>query len=128
MTLNKYRIFATLKLDVEDIKLILGEDTDISNYDFYVYDAFFHYEINEFPLTNLMPKISFRKDEDYIYNDENWIDYDDENMLLLRSYRTFHGYLSFKLSILEKDAYQFYKKNILLNYKPVKKQANYSMH
>ncbi|MGW7948394.1 CDP-glycerol glycerophosphotransferase family protein [Staphylococcus xylosus] len=121
MTLNKYRIFATLKLDVEDIKLILGENTDVSNYDFHVYDVFFHYDINEFPLTNLMPKISFRKDAEYIYNDENWIDYDDENMLLLRSYRTFHGYLSFKLSVLEKDTYQYYKQNILLNYKPIKK-------
>jgi len=118
---NGYKVFATLKLDIEDIKLLLGEDTDISNYDFHVYDVFFHYEIEELPLTNLMPKISFSKKEEYIYKDENWIDYDEKNKLLLRFYRTFHGYLSFKLSVLPQETYQYYKQKIILNYKPVKK-------
>lgn len=118
---NGYKVFATLKLDIEDIKLLLGEDADISNYDFHVYDVFFHYEIEELPLTNLMPKISFSKKEEYIYKDENWIDYDEKNKLLLRFYRTFHGYLSFKLSVLPQETYQYYKKKIILNYRPVKK-------
>ncbi|WP_340579009.1 hypothetical protein, partial [Staphylococcus aureus] len=68
-----------------------------------------------------MPKISFNKNDDFIYNDENWIDYDDENGILCRSYRPFHGYLSFKLSILPKETYQYYKQNIILNYKNIKK-------
>ena len=121
ISLNNFRIFATLKLDKEDIKLLIGENTDISNYDFHVYDIFFHYEINEFPLTNLMPKISFDKNDERIYNDENWISYDDENVILCRSYRTFHGYLSFKLSILSNEIHQYYKQSIILNYKNIKK-------
>lgn len=121
ISINEFKISATLKLDKEDIKLLIGENPDISNYDFNVYDIFFHYEINEFPLTNLMPKISFNKNDEFIYNDENWIDYDDENVILCRSYRTFHGYLSFKLSILPKETYQYYKQNIILNYKNIKK-------
>ncbi|WP_394877731.1 hypothetical protein [Mammaliicoccus lentus] len=49
---NRYRIYATIILDVQNITKLLGEDADILNYDFNVYDVFFNYKINEFPLTN----------------------------------------------------------------------------
>ena len=121
LTSNKYKIRASLRLDIEDIQLLIGENNDISNYDFHVYDVFFHFEVNELPLTDLTPKIAFNKSEEKIYNDENWINYDNNNMLLVRFYRTFHGYLSFKLSVIPKETYHYYRQNVILNHKPIKK-------
>src|SRR5699024_6367299 len=121
LTLNQYKVRASLKLDIEDIQFLIGENNDISNYDFNVYDVFFHFEINELPLTDLTPKIGFNKSEEKIYENEYWIYYDTNNMLLICFYRTFHGYLSFKLSVIPKETYQYYKQNIILNHNPVKK-------
>ncbi|WP_239705367.1 MULTISPECIES: hypothetical protein [unclassified Mammaliicoccus] len=117
---NRYRIYATIILDVQNITKLLGEDADILNYDFNVYDVFFNYKINEFPLTNLTPKIKFFEKDKLYYNDENWITFDNDNQMLVRFYRTFHGYLSFKITILPKDTYLYYineikKKNIKNN-------------
>src|SRR5699024_6654106 len=69
LTLNQYKVRASLKLDIEDIQFLIGENNDISNYDFNVYDVFFHFEINELPLTDLTPKIGFNKSEEKIYED-----------------------------------------------------------
>lgn len=105
---NRYRVKAIIKLNLQDVKSILGEDADLSNYDFDVYDVFFNYKIKELPLTNLTPKIKFLEKDKLYYDDENWINYNEDNQMLVRFYRTFHGFLSFKITVLPKDTYLYY--------------------
>ncbi|WP_436875104.1 CDP-glycerol glycerophosphotransferase family protein [Mammaliicoccus sciuri] len=105
---NRYRVKAIIKLNLQDVKSILGEDADLSNYDFDVYDVFFNYKIKELPLTNLTPKIKFFEKDKLYYDDENWINFNEDNQMLVRFYRTFHGFLSFKITVLPKDTYLYY--------------------
>ncbi|WP_142923878.1 CDP-glycerol glycerophosphotransferase family protein [Staphylococcus gallinarum] len=112
---NKYKINASIKLSLEDIKSLIGENVDIFNYDFSVYDVFFNFKISEMPISNMKAKIKFNKMDQQKYDDENWIEYDKYNQLLLRVYRTFHGYLSFKVTALAKSTYNYYEEHIKKN-------------
>ncbi|RIO82247.1 CDP-glycerol glycerophosphotransferase family protein [Staphylococcus gallinarum] len=113
--INKYKINASIKLSLEDIKSLISEDVDIFNYDFSVYDTFFNFKISEMPLSDMKAKIKFNKDDQNKYDDENWIEYDKDSQLLLRVYRTFHGFLSFKVTALAKETYNYYYEHIKNN-------------
>lgn len=113
--LNKYKITAAIKLNLEDIKSLISDGVDIFNYDFSVYDTFFNFKISEMPLSNMKAKIKFSKTDQQKYDDENWIEFDKDNQLLLRVYRTFHGCLSFKVTALSKETYNYYYNHIKNN-------------
>nr|WP_263313454.1 CDP-glycerol glycerophosphotransferase family protein [Mammaliicoccus sp. Marseille-Q6498] len=105
---NRYKVRAAITMNLQDVKSILGEEVDLTNYDFDVYDVFFNYKIKELPLTNLTPKIKFFEKDKLYYEDENWINFNEENQILVRFYRTLHGNLSFKITVLPKETYLYY--------------------
>src|SRR5699024_6970903 len=81
---------------------------DIKNYNLEAYDLFFSYQIEEMPLSNYGPRIKSSNKSIFNENDENWLEFDDSSMCLIKFYSTNHDNLSCRIFIIPKLTYMYY--------------------
>lgn len=131
-----YNVTANLIFKLNELKeLFMGRIPDyIYNSD--IYDICFNYQIEEMQISKYYTRLKFPLENKYNVNDENWLTYDKEFMLLCRPYPTTYGNLSMRLIPIPKDTYNDFisqnyiklndngKKNIVCMEYPEKAQEN----
>lgn len=131
-----YNVTANLIFKLDELnELFMGRIPDyIYNSD--IYDISFNYKIEEMQISKYYTRLKFPLENKYNINDENWLTYDKEFMLLCRPYPTTYGNLSMRLIPVPKDTYNDFisqnyiklndngKKNIVCMEYPEKAQEN----
>lgn len=105
---NIYVVTVTVLLNSNIIKNLTTNYIDIKNYNLEAYDLFFSYQIEEMPLSNYGPRIKSSNKSIFNENDENWLEFDDSSMCLIKFYSTNHDNLSCRIFIIPKLTYMYY--------------------
>ncbi|WP_192986703.1 CDP-glycerol glycerophosphotransferase family protein [Carnobacterium mobile] len=105
--LNEYTTTFNFSINKNNLKELYPSGFNLSNYDTNIFDLFFSLTIQEQPLTDYAIRMQYF---DSFVADEHWIDLNEKNKLLIRTYptETYHN-LSFRISTVPKETYLYYQ-------------------
>lgn len=107
-TENHFNVSAKLIFKLEEMAQLFTDEVPFDIYNSDVYDIHFNYQITEMPISKYYARIQFPLKDKFNVNDENWLEFNDNFMLLCRPYPTIYGNLSMRLTLVPKSTYHDY--------------------